>query len=82
MIQLSTEKKPRTVSVALFKESGKYYTSESWRAPEPTPNGYLGPEDMVRSPDFHRIGSGSILVESDALAEFPDDENWGFPRLI
>lgn len=82
MIQVSDEKKPRTVSVTLFKESGKYYTSESWRAPEPTPTGYLAPEDMVNSPDFHRIGGGSILVESDALDEFPGDENWGFPRLI
>lgn len=69
---------PRRVSVTLFKESGKYYTIESWRAPE----GAILPEDMAQSPDFHRIDGGTVLVEANAHGEFPGDENWGYPRLL
>jgi len=72
------EKTELTASVTLFKESGKYYTGESWRVPA----GAIGPYDMAKSPDFHRIGNGAVLVESDAHTEFPQDANWGFPHLI
>ena len=74
------DKQQRTVSVVLFKESGKYYTSESWRAPEN--DGYLDPTDMLRSPDFHRIGDGKVLITSENHDHSPADENWGFPHLI
>jgi hypothetical protein len=72
------EKNQRTASVTLFKESGKYYTGESWRVPAEA----IGPRDMLNSPDFHRIGDGIVLVDSDAQTQFPEDENWGFPHLI
>jgi hypothetical protein len=58
------------VTVVLFKPSGKYYTEEPWRIPE----GAIGPYDMLRSPDFRRIGGGAVLVESQ--------EPWGFPHLF
>lgn len=74
------DKKQRTVSVTLFKESGKYYTSESWRAPEH--DGYLDPTDMRKSPDFRRIGDGPVLIEADPHSHAPEDENWGFPHIL
>lgn len=68
----------RTATVTLFKRSGKYYTSESWRVPA----GAINPYQMVDSVDFHQINGGAVLVEADALPEFPDDENWGVPHLV
>lgn len=68
----------RRASVILFKESGKYYTGESWRVPA----GAIGPWDMEKSLDFHRIGTGLVLVTSEALNEYPEDDNWGFPQLL
>lgn len=56
--------------VVLFKESGKYYTTEYWEIPE----GAIGPWDMRHSVDFRRIGGGAVLV--------PTQEPWGFPHLI
>lgn len=70
----------RTVSVVLFKDSGKYYASESWRAP--VNEGYLDPSQMVDSPDFRRIGEGKILILSEPHNHAPYDENWGYPTLI
>lgn len=70
--------KQRTASVTLFKPSGKYYTSESWRVPEKA----IGPYDMAESPDFRRIDGGPVLVETEAHDEHPEDKNWGFPHLI
>lgn len=72
------EKTELTASVTLFKESGKYYTIESWRVPA----GAIGPHDMAGSPDFRRIGNGAVLVEADSHEEFPEDSNWGFAHLI
>ena len=69
--------KVRTATVILFKESGKYYTSESWRVPDKK---FTGPYDMIDSPDFRRIGGGAVLVSSDE--DFDGDENWGFPHLF
>lgn len=75
---MGTEK-PRTASVTLFKPSGKYYTSESWRVPA----GAIGPGEMLHSPDFHRIGDGGkVLVDSENHDHYPGDENWGFPHLL
>ena len=59
-----------TVSVILFRKSGKYYTEERWRIPEKA----IGPYDMDRSPDFRRIDNGPVLIESQ--------EPWGFPHLF
>ena len=71
-------RKVRTATVILFKESGKYYTTESWRVPDKK---FTGPYDMIDSPDFRRIsGRGPVLVSSDG--ELPGDENWGFPHLF
>lgn len=56
--------------VILFRESGKYYTGEEWRIPEDA----IGPNDMRKSPDFRRIGTGAVLVESQ--------EPWGYPHLF
>lgn len=56
--------------VVLFKESGKYYTTEYWEIPE----GAIGPWDMCHSVDFRRIGGGAVLI--------PTQEPWGFPHLI
>lgn len=67
----------RRASVILFKESGKYYTTESWRVPKKS---FTGPYDMIDSPDFRRIGKGAVLVSSDS--EVDGDENWGFPHLF
>lgn len=59
------------VKVTLFKPSGKYYTTEEWRIPANA----IGPADMLRSPDFRRIGeTGPVLVETQ--------EPWGFPHLF
>lgn len=58
------------VEVHLFKDSGKWYTEEFWRIPD----GAIGPHDMERSPDFHRIGGGKVLI--------PSQEPWGFPCLL
>ena len=69
--------KVRTATVILFKESGKYYTSESWRVPDKK---FTGPYDMIDSPDFRRIGGGAVLVSSDE--DWDGDENWGFPHLF
>jgi hypothetical protein len=68
----------RTATVTLFKPSGKYYTTESWRRPF----GAIQPSEMNASPDFHQINGGAVLVETDAGEEFPGDENWGVPHLI
>lgn len=66
-----------TATVVLFKPSGNYYTTESWRTPE----GAFGPYDMRFSPDFWQVdGTGMVLVTSEA--EFDGDENWGFPFLL
>lgn len=56
--------------VILFRESGKYYASEYWDIP----NDAILPNDMRRSPDFHRIGNGPVLVV--------DQAPWGYPHLI
>lgn len=74
------EQRTRTVSVTLFKDSGKYYTSESWRAPEY--DVFLDPTDMRKSPDFRRIGDGPVLIEAEPHSHAPDDENWGFPQIL
>jgi hypothetical protein len=63
------EREEVKATVTLFKMSGKYYTTESWRVPPDA----IGPYDMLRSPDFRRIDSGSVLVESD---------HWGYPHLF
>jgi hypothetical protein len=70
--------------VILFKPSGKYYAEEEWTVPEfvrdhsPERGTYtrkvLGPYDMDKSPDFHRIDGGSVLVCTQ--------EPWGFPHLF
>lgn len=60
----------RAVRVTLFRPSGKYYTKEDWRVPE----GAIGPYDMDRSPDFHRIEGGPVLVDAQ--------EPWGYPYLF
>lgn len=57
------------VEVILFKPSGKYYTTEQWEVPA----GAIGPYDMGKSPSFHRIGGGSVLVTS---------AGWGYPHLL
>lgn len=58
-------------TVILFKEDGKYYTEEEWRIPE----GAIVPSDMIRSPDFRRIGGvGHVLVDTQ--------EPWGYPHLF
>jgi len=57
--------------VILFKDTGKYYTTEEWRIPEDA----IGPYDMKRSPDFRRIGgNGAVLVVTQ--------EPWGYPHLF
>ena len=70
--------------VILFKESGKYYTEEEWEIPSIVEGyspqrgnykrGVIGPYDMLHSPDFRRIGHGSVLVETQ--------EPWGYPHLF
>ena len=68
--------------VILFKESGKYYTSEEWEIPTEVPSynpnagsrGVMFPADMEYSPDFRRIGNGAVLIESQ--------EPWGYPHLF
>lgn len=60
------------VEVILFKDSGKYYTTETWKLPDK--EGYIGPYDMKFSADFHRIGNGKVLI--------PSQEPWGYPHLI
>jgi hypothetical protein len=74
----TVEHKPRTVSVTLFRPSGKYYTSESWRVPP----GADRVDQMCESIDFRQINGGAVLVEADALPQFPNDENWGVPHMI
>lgn len=56
--------------VILFKTSGKYYTEEDWGIPA----GSIGPWDMDKSPDYHTIDGGPVLVETQ--------EPWGFPHLF
>lgn len=68
----------RTASVTLFKDSGKYYTIESWKVPVNA----IGPYDMTMSPDFRRISGGAVLVDADSATEFSSAENWGFPHLF
>lgn len=59
------------VEVELFKDSGKYYTTEEWEIPENA----IGPYDMKRSKDFRRIsGTGPVLIVAQ--------EPWGFPHLF
>lgn len=72
------------VEVVLFKPSGKYYTTEFWEIPsrvrdtrdsgEEYTRPVIGPYDMLQSPDFRRIGGGSVLVSSQ--------EPWGYPALF
>lgn len=76
----TNNEKTRTVSVVLFKESGKYYSEESWRVPNN--NNSVGPAEMVNSPDYHRIGKGKVLITSDSHVHAPNDQNWGYPHLI
>jgi hypothetical protein len=60
--------------VILFTRSGKYYTEDHWRIPPPpTPTSVSLPQDMINSPDFHRIDGGPVLVEG---------EPWGYPHLF
>ncbi len=60
----------KTAPVTLFKQGGKFYTSEKWRIPE----GAIGPWDMEKSPDFRRIDNGPVLI---------DGEPWGYyPHLL
>lgn len=61
---------PIAIEVTLFKESGKYYTTDFWEKPANA----IGPYDMVNSPDFRRIGEGAVLINSQ--------EPWGFPHLF
>lgn len=73
----------RTVTVTLFKASGKYYTVESWRIPRKVTNDgrditYISA--VKDSPDFHRVDHGKVLVNTEA--EFDGDENFGFPHLF
>ena len=69
----------RTATVMLFKASGKYSTTQSWRAPTCA----IGPWDMNQSPDFRRLDGGQVLVLSDADTDsFPGDENWGYPQIL
>lgn len=56
--------------VILFKDSGKYYTEEEWEVPAQA----IGPYDMERSSDFHRIGNGPVLI--------PTQEPWGYPHIL
>lgn len=77
----------RTVTVNLFKESGKYYTSESWRVTRRIRTDHTGEEvdltlieDVKDSPDFRRIGNGAVIVPSEP--EFEGDENFGYPQLF
>lgn len=63
-------KMPTEATVILFKDSGKYYTEETW----PIPADAVGPWDMERSTGFRRIGGGAVLV--------PDQEPWGYPFLL
>lgn len=56
--------------VSLFKRSGKWYTDEQWEIPEQC----TVPAEMTKSPDFHRIDSGLVLVHTQ--------EPWGFPHLL
>lgn len=60
----------RRAKVILFKASGRNYAQEEWRIPE----GAIDPEDMSRSPDFHQLIGGTVLV--------PEQEPWGYPHLI
>ena len=57
-------------TVILFRRSGKYYTEEQWRIPVDA----IGPHDMMRSPTFHRIDGGPVLLETQ--------EPWGYPHLL
>ncbi len=68
----------RSAAVTLFKDSGKYYTQETWKVPVNA----VVPSDMSMSPDFRRISGGAVLVDTDAPAEFTNAENWGFPHLF
>ncbi|MGY4541355.1 hypothetical protein ACVWY0_001264 [Arthrobacter sp. UYNi723] len=68
----------RTAAVTLFKDSGKYYTQETWKVPVNA----IGPSDMSMSPDFRRISGGAVLIEAESPAEFTDAQNWGFPHLF
>ncbi len=73
--------------VILFKPSGKYYTEEEWKIPNPLileaaqqhlPKerrvGIYNPKCMEHSPDFRRIDGGAVLVSSEGP--------WGFPHLL
>jgi hypothetical protein len=73
-----------TVTVILFKPSGKYYTEEEWEIPTRVKDysdqrgtferNVIGPYDMEQSPNFHRISGGPVLI--------PSQEPWGYPHLI
>ncbi|MBO0875321.1 MAG: hypothetical protein J2P19_18210 [Pseudonocardia sp.] len=65
-----TTEKPAYATVVLFRTSGKYYTEEKWLIPDDA----IDPFDMERSPDFHRVDSGAVLVDTQ--------EPWGYPYLF
>ncbi|WIB65912.1 hypothetical protein [Curtobacterium sp. MCBD17_040] len=58
---------PQTVEVILFKQSGKYYTTDFWRVPEQHAE---GPVSMRNSPDYRNI-DGPVLI--------PENNLWGAP---
>lgn len=66
----------RTASIWLFKPSGTYYTTDSWRVP----GGAVSPADMRRSKDARTIDGGLVVVAPKG--EIGADENWGFPQIL
>lgn len=66
----ATDDVPATARVVRIKDSGKYYTEESWRIPE---NAHY-PRNMANSPDA-RLGDGGIYI---VPAQYP----WGYEEII
>lgn len=60
---------PRAKAI-LFRATGEYHAEEMWRIPGRA----VSPRDMERSPDFHRVYDGAVLIEAQ--------EPWGYPHLI
>jgi len=54
-----------TVEVELFKESGKWGYTETWRVPEGHSEGAVS---MRRSPDYRNIGGPVLIPESDVFS--------------
>ena len=55
-----------TIEVLLFKESGKYYTTDQWRLPE----GFTPGESAVvmrNSPDYRNLYGPVLIPESDVF---------------